>query len=47
VVDGLPARDVEVGVTDCNIGCTPPIAETWSIGEVSAVVELGLRMLAN
>jgi len=45
-VDGLPARDVDVGVVYCNNGCSPPIAETWSIGGVSAGVALGLRLLA-
>jgi hypothetical protein len=46
-VDGVPARDVEKGVVYCNVGCSPPVAETWSIGGVSAGIVLGLRFLVR
>jgi hypothetical protein len=42
-VDGLPARSVDRDVIYCELGCYPPVHETWQIGGIAFGANVGLR----
>ncbi len=44
-VDGVPDYEVDRQVVYCGLGCSQPMAETWTIGGVSYGLVLGFRFL--